>query len=159
MKTAALNRKRGRSIVSGKDTCWSLTWTILEMFSVWPNQLRQTLPEECRKARVGVCFMWFRKGRGGSVIGEASDPKPGAMLTRVRVLDTAKGVSPRVNFSADSLTVPVRPPCISACISICVHVKNPNINSHTIVCTEEILHTHCQEWVALLLRRLYPYPQ
>ena len=31
-------------------------------------------------------------------------------------------------FSADSLTVPVHPPCAIACIYICAHVKDPVVH-------------------------------
>ena len=44
---------------------------------------------------------------------------------------------PESPFSADSLTVSAQLPRAAACINICIHVKNPNIGSHTIVRTDE----------------------
>ena len=51
--------------------------------------------------------------------------KPGAILTRVPVPDSAKDFLPETTSSADSLTVSVQPPCAMTCINICAHVKNP----------------------------------
>lgn len=51
--------------------------------------------------------------------------KPGAMLMQVQISGVARDVSPRVPFSADSITVLVQPLRAIACIDIqCVHVKN-----------------------------------
>ena len=59
-----------------------------------------------------------------------------------------------------SLTVSVQPPCAIACINICAHVKNPK-HWQPYHCLDErkyYTHVHWQEWVALLLWLLEPYP-
>ena len=45
------------------------------------------------------------------------------------------------SFSADSLAVSVQPPCAIACISICAHVKIPNMAAKPLFGHTEIVHT------------------
>ena len=51
----------------------------------------------------------------------------------------SKGFFPQSQLSLQTLAlaVSVQPLCAVACISICVHVKNTNTGSHTIVWTHE----------------------
>ena len=106
------------------------------------------------------------QGVGKSQWVQRPTDKPGAILTRVRVPGAARdlylllsqlsvqtpstglrhpsfneeGAGKRCSecaFSADSVTVSVQPPCATACINICVHVKNPNTDSKNVVRTQE----------------------
>ena len=51
--------------------------------------------------------------------------KPGTVLTWVQFPGVTRDFSPRVTFSADSLTVFVQPQRSIASINICVPDKNP----------------------------------
>ena len=55
---------------------------------------------------------------------ECLTEKPGAILTWVRVPSTAKDFLPG-QFSVHSLMMSVLPARATACINICMHVKNP----------------------------------
>ena len=63
--------------------------------------------------------------------------------------------APESTFSADSLTVSVQPPCTTACVNSCTHVKNPTHWQPYRRCLDTWKHfTHWKKWVALLLRLL-----
>ena len=85
---------------------------------------------------------------------------PGAVLTRVRVPGATRDFLPESASSGDSPPVSLQPTCVIACINICAHVKNPK-HWQPYHCLDErkyYTHVHWQEWVALLLWLLEPYP-
>ena len=58
---------------------------------------------------------------------------------------------PESTFSADSLTVPVHPPCAIACINICAHFKDPVVHVRVRWIMEMLKHPACTiGWVARL---------
>ena len=76
---------------------------------------------------------------------ERPTEKPGAILTRVRVPGAARDFFifiPESAFSADSLTVSIKPSCSIACISIGVYDKNPKQwQLYCCLDTRTLLHT------------------
>ena len=56
------------------------------------------------------------------------------------------------------LFVSVQPSCAIACITICTHVKDPKHWQPYLCSNTRKYRTHYQEWVALLLWLLLPYP-
>ena len=56
-----------------------------------------------------------------------------AILTQVRFPCVVRDFSPRVNFSADSLTVFAQPPCVIACTNNCAHFIVDNFNPLTVI--------------------------
>ena len=68
---------------------------------------------------------------------ERPTEKPGAILTRVRVLGAANDFSPSVNFQC--ILCSVEPPCAIACINICAQVTNPNTNPKPYHCLDTIV--------------------
>ena len=68
--------------------------------------------------------------REGHVI-QLVESRTGTPLIQVPFPGTARVSLPESTVSADSLTVSVQPPCVLACIDICVHVNDPKHYENT----------------------------
>ena len=82
-------------------------------------------------------------GEGSSSAGRASDSvKSQAQYLLRYECQVRLGIFlPVSTFSADTLSVSVQPPCAVACISICAHVKIPNMAAKPLFGHTEIVHT------------------
>ena len=92
----------------------------------------------------------FRPQRGGDV-AQFAEHRTDTPLTQVRVPGTAWDFSPRVNFQC-RLSYGVRtPPCATAFINICAHVKDSIVHVRDRWIMETLKHTACTAgWVARL---------
>ena len=86
-------------------------------------------------------------------LAQLVDLRTGTPLRQVRFPGAARDFSPRVYFQC-RLSHGVRtPPCATACIYICTHVKDPVVHIRVRWIMETLKHTACTVgWVARLCR-------
>ena len=94
-------------------------------------------------------FLFF----SGGDVAQLVDRRTSTPLRQVRFPGAARDFSPRVNFQC-RLSYGVRtPPCATACINICAHVKNPVVHVRVRWIMETLKHQACTVgWVAQLCR-------
>ena len=89
-------------------------------------------------------------GRG---VAQLVERRTGTPLTRVRFADAARDFSPRFYFQRRLSYGVQTPPCATACINICVHVKDPVVHVKVRWIMETREHPTCAiGWVARLCR-------
>ena len=103
----------------------SLSLSILKNAHIQAKRLYYGWLAVLRLTGVRYCQL-FRAGRASSV-GRVSDWKASCNIQWRGFESTVRQEMflPQSTSSADSLTVPVQPPCAIARITICAHFKNP----------------------------------
>ena len=86
-------------------------------------------------------------------VAQLAEHQTGTLPTQVRFPGAARDFSPTVNFQC-RLSYDVRtPPCATACINICAHVKDPVVHVRLRWIMETLKHPACTVgWVARLCR-------
>ena len=94
----------------------------------------------------------FRPQRGGDV-AQLKERQTGTLLAQVRFSGRARNFSPEVNFQCRHSYGVRTPPCATAFINICAHVKDSIVHVRDRWIMETLKHTACTAgWVARLSR-------
>ena len=90
-------------------------------------------------------------------VAELVEHQTGAPLTQVQFLSAARDFSPLVSSQRRLSFGACTPPCATACINICVHIKDPVVHVRVWWIMKTLKQPACTiEWVACLSQLAFP---